>query len=110
MDRAAAIEREPANCVAVEDSGSGVGSASNAGMGMIVGYVGATHIPAENKESHAQMLLEGAKAKDGRGAEIVITDFTDLLPLVEAFDARRPGVHWFTKDLLATLKGPYYLK
>mmetsp|Transcript_102277 Transcript_102277/g.292766 ORF Transcript_102277/g.292766 Transcript_102277/m.292766 type:complete len:355 (+) Transcript_102277:1051-2115(+) len=107
---AAALEREPTNCIAVEDSGSGVGSASNAGMGLIVGYVGATHIPAENKESHAQMLLEGAKAKDGRGAEIVITKFGDLVPLAMAFEGRRPGVHWFTKDLLAKLEGPYYLK
>ena len=45
--------------MAVEDSASGVGSASNAGVGLIVGYVGATHIPTDNKESHAQMLLEG---------------------------------------------------
>lgn len=31
-------------CVAVEDSLSGVGSAYNAKIGLIVGYVGASHI------------------------------------------------------------------
>ena len=34
----------PPLCVAVEDSASGVGSAEAASMGMIVGYVGASHI------------------------------------------------------------------
>ncbi|CAN0419743.1 unnamed protein product, partial [Ectocarpus sp. 12 AP-2014] len=34
----------PPICVAVEDSASGVGSAFAAEMGLIVGYVGASHI------------------------------------------------------------------
>ncbi len=34
----------PPLCVAVEDSASGVGSAYAAEMGLIVGYVGASHI------------------------------------------------------------------
>ena len=36
----------PPLCVAVEDSASGVGSAYAAQMGLIVGYVGASHISA----------------------------------------------------------------
>ena len=36
----------PPLCVAVEDSASGVGSAFAAEMGLIVGYVGASHISA----------------------------------------------------------------
>lgn len=75
----------PARCVAVEDSASGVGSASNAGMGMIVGYVGASHIAPEQKESHAKMLMKGAKADNGRGADIVIEDMRDLPSLVALF-------------------------
>ena len=38
----------PENSVAVEDSTSGVGSAANAQMGLIVGYVGGSHIAPEN--------------------------------------------------------------
>ena len=83
---ASAEDRDPTVCIAVEDSGSGVGSASNANVGLIVGYVGATHIPPESKDSHAAMLLAGAKAKNGRGAEVVIADFSDLLPIVLHFD------------------------
>ena len=43
----------PGNCVAVEDSTSGVGSAANAKMGLIVGYVGGSHIAPESEEAHA---------------------------------------------------------
>lgn len=44
-------------CCAVEDSASGVGSASNAQMGLIIGYVGANHI--KDKQTHAEMLMKG---------------------------------------------------
>lgn len=46
----------PPLCVAVEDSASGVGSAYAAEMGLIVGYVGASHISevSEMKPSHAR--------------------------------------------------------
>ena len=45
MPQAAQFEGAlPPLCVAVEDSASGVGSASAAEMGLIVGYVGASHI------------------------------------------------------------------
>eukprot|EP00614_Pseudopedinella_elastica_P003071 CAMPEP_0172585006 /NCGR_PEP_ID=MMETSP1068-20121228/4502_1 /TAXON_ID=35684 /ORGANISM="Pseudopedinella elastica, Strain CCMP716" /LENGTH=607 /DNA_ID=CAMNT_0013379333 /DNA_START=199 /DNA_END=2022 /DNA_ORIENTATION=- len=83
---AAASERTPPSlCVAVEDSASGVGSAANAKMGLIVGYVGATHI--SDKTGHAAMLMRGEKSTDGRGADVVIERFDDLFPLVEAFNA-----------------------
>ena len=58
-ERASAI---PRNCIAVEDSTSGVGSAANAGLGMIVGYVGASHIAEENKDGHAETLMAGRVA------------------------------------------------
>ncbi|CAM9577716.1 unnamed protein product, partial [Heterosigma akashiwo] len=76
-----AAEKEgqvPSMCIAVEDSASGVGSASNAKMGLIVGYVGSSHIPAEKKASHAAELMAGTRAEDGRGADLVVHDFADL--------------------------------
>ncbi|CAM9563813.1 unnamed protein product [Heterosigma akashiwo] len=79
----------PSMCIAVEDSASGVGSASNAKMGLIVGYVGSSHIPAEKKASHAAELIAGTRAEDGRGADLVVHDFADLLPIVAAFQASR---------------------
>merc|ERR1712187_56159 len=54
---AGSVGRLPSDCVAVEDSASGVGSASNAGIGLIVGYVGAGHIAPELHEAHAHMLM-----------------------------------------------------
>ncbi|KAG5178721.1 Haloacid dehalogenase-like hydrolase [Tribonema minus] len=60
----------------------GVGSASNAGMGLIVGYVGASHIPLALKGTHAEALMAGKRAADGRGADVVIEHMADLLPLV----------------------------
>jgi len=33
-----------------------------AAAGVIIGYVGASHIPAAKKESHAQMLMSGASS------------------------------------------------
>ena len=85
--RAAAGEgKDPSACIAVEDSASGVGSAANASCGLIVGYVGATHIPAERKDSHAKMLMAGSKSESGRGAECVISNFQDLYPIVMYFN------------------------
>lgn len=48
---------EVAYCCAVEDSVSGVGSASNAKLGLIIGYVGANHI--DDKLAQAELLLQG---------------------------------------------------
>lgn len=54
-------------------------------LGLIVGYVGASHIPDYKKDTHAEMLMSGAKAKNGKGAEIVISDMKDLLKVIEFF-------------------------
>ena len=60
-------------------------AAANAKLGLIVGYVGASHIA--DKEGHAKMLLAGKRSDDGRGADVVIEDMADLPPLVAAFAA-----------------------
>jgi len=78
----------PKNCIAVEDSTSGVGSAANAGLGMIVGYVGGSHISAENEEGHAATLMAGGRSESGRGADIVIRDMKDLVPLTQFFTSQ----------------------
>ena len=62
----------PENSVAVEDSTSGVGSAANAQMGLIVGYVGGSHIAPENEDGHAGTLMAGERSDDKRGADITI--------------------------------------
>lgn len=86
--RAAEFVKLPASqCIAVEDSASGVGSASNARIGLIVGYVGASHIPAEKRSDHAKMLMAGGRAENGRGADVVIHDMRDLPAMVQHFAA-----------------------
>jgi len=100
------------DCIAVEDSASGVGSASNAGVGMIVGYVGASHIKEAVIDSHAKMLMDGTKADNGIGADIVIEDFSDLLTLVSLFQemdrARRPVP--IPDEVVKSLKGRHWLR
>eukprot|EP00931_Biecheleriopsis_adriatica_P064844 TRINITY_DN3952_c0_g1_i1.p1 TRINITY_DN3952_c0_g1~~TRINITY_DN3952_c0_g1_i1.p1 ORF type:complete len:954 (+),score=166.17 TRINITY_DN3952_c0_g1_i1:63-2924(+) len=89
LKAAQSVSMKPEDCVAVEDSASGVGSAANAGIGFIVGYVGGSHIPAELKEQHAQMLMAGERSKSGRGADIVISHMFDLPLVVQLFQQRR---------------------
>eukprot|EP00616_Rhizochromulina_sp_CCMP1243_P018101 CAMPEP_0118974312 /NCGR_PEP_ID=MMETSP1173-20130426/11181_1 /TAXON_ID=1034831 /ORGANISM="Rhizochromulina marina cf, Strain CCMP1243" /LENGTH=617 /DNA_ID=CAMNT_0006924029 /DNA_START=84 /DNA_END=1937 /DNA_ORIENTATION=+ len=110
-------DREPGACVAVEDSASGVGSAANAGIGLIVGYVGASHIPAEKKADHARMLQLGTRSENKRGADIVISQFEDLLPLVDHFNhlvespgGGGPGASkiQFPAEVLGKLSGVYW--
>ena len=63
--KAAAEEEVPVdNCIAVEDSVSGVGAAANAKIGLIVGYVGGSHIPYEAREEQAKGADEGRKSID----------------------------------------------
>lgn len=50
-------------CVAVEDSLSGVGSAANADIGMIVGYVGASHITDVSVFGDCSMTQESKREK-----------------------------------------------
>jgi len=102
---AAYVKLPPARCVAVEDSASGVGSAANAKLGLIVGYVGASHI--SDKEGHARMLMQGARSDDGRGAEVVIEDMRDLTPLVLAF--RAEGTLLAVREAAARLGGKSWL-
>jgi hypothetical protein len=66
----------------------GVGSAANAGIGFIVGYVGASHVPKGLKETHANALMAGKRADNGRGADIVVEDMSNLLALVVGAQSR----------------------
>lgn len=50
-----------------------------------MGYVGASHIPDYKKDTHAEMLMAGGRAENGKGAEIVISDMTDLLKIIDFF-------------------------
>lgn len=70
---AAGIGENPKDCLAVEDSISGIKSAKAAGM-LAVGYTGASHI--FDKESHRQSLLSA-------GADAVINDMSELPKLIE---------------------------
>lgn len=53
----------PPLSIAVEDSASGVGSADAADMGMIVGYVGASHI------TDVSPFLSSGPCRDSRSRE-----------------------------------------
>ncbi len=63
------------DCVAVEDSMSGVRSAAAAGIPQIVGYIGGTHINEDERSDRAAML-------QSTGAHHVIEQMSDLLPLL----------------------------
>jgi len=83
-----AIEGEgtqPGNCIAVEDSAVGAAAAVDAGVGLVVGYVGSSHIPEEIEDHHAYSLLSGARSKSGVGADIVISDMSSLVAIVTFF-------------------------
>jgi beta-phosphoglucomutase-like phosphatase (HAD superfamily) len=67
----------PENCIAVEDSTSGVGSASNAGLGLIVGYVGGSHISESMEDGHAGTLMSGVRAENGRGGAVQLLNAVD---------------------------------
>jgi len=86
---AGAVKQAPVDCVAVEDSVTGVGSAANAKVGLIVGYVGGQHISPEMEEAQAKQLMQGSKSVDGRGADIVITHMFDLPMIIESFAEER---------------------
>jgi len=105
---------EISNCIAVEDSASGVGSAANAGVGMIVGYVGASHIAEAVIDSHSEMLMKGDKTESGIGADLVVEDFSDLTTLVTYFkslkEPRPERPIPIPKEVVASLKGRYWLR
>lgn len=104
--------------MAVEDSGSGVGSAANAGMGLILGYVGGSHIPADKKASHAEMLMSGGKSEDGRGALLVVEEFRNLASLIRVYKQDqetenggqgKAGSYSFSDDVIQKLQGRVWL-
>ena len=92
-------------------------SAANARVGLIVGYVGGSHIAPELKSAHAATLLAGAKADDGRGADVVLADMRDVPALVAWFAARardnllppRGGAR-VPRDVLSSLRGRYWTR
>ena len=85
LKAAAAEGCDVASCIAVEDSVSGIGSAANAKIGLIVGYVGGSHVAKDLESAQARSLLEGKKSDDGRGADVVIRDMEDLPVIVNYF-------------------------
>jgi len=87
LKAAAALGVNPKDSVAIEDSDSGVGSAANAGFGLIVGFVGGGQIPTRMQNEAAKTLMSGRRSQDGRGADIVISHGDAFLPLVTAWRA-----------------------
>ena len=69
------LDAEVSDCVAVEDSTSGVRSANAAEIGQIIGYVGGTHITNDERPSRADALLEA-------GAQQIIEQMHDLIGLL----------------------------
>jgi beta-phosphoglucomutase-like phosphatase (HAD superfamily) len=115
LKAAAAEETDPSRCIAVEDSTSGVGSAANAGIGLIVGYVGASHISRERKHQHALSLLSGARSEEGRGADVVLSDLEDLTHVANYVNNRSLSdgdgfAHPFSvePELAAQMQGRYW--
>merc|ERR1711974_295412 len=53
--------------------------------GLIVGYVGGGQIPTRMRDEAARILMAGGRSQDGRGADVVISDASGLLPLVSAW-------------------------
>jgi HAD superfamily hydrolase (TIGR01509 family) len=66
---------EASNCVAVEDSISGVRSAIAAKIPQVIGYIGGTHI-TEAERANRALVLQSA------GAHHIIEQMPDLLPLL----------------------------
>lgn len=69
------LNAEIAQCVAVEDSISGVNSAIAAGIPVIIGYVGGTHI-TDSERSHRASILRSA------GAQHIIEQMSQLMQLL----------------------------
>jgi HAD superfamily hydrolase (TIGR01509 family) len=71
------LDAEVSDCVAIEDSLSGVRSAVAAGIGQIIGYVGGTHISEDERRSRADALQSA-------GAQQVIERMHDLIGILSA--------------------------
>lgn len=70
---AAGINEKPEDCIAVEDSASGVKAGKAAGM-YTIGCLGGSHI--FDKQTHRQKLLDA-------GADVVINDMSELKAIIE---------------------------
>ncbi|NJR39704.1 MAG: HAD family phosphatase [Leptolyngbyaceae cyanobacterium CSU_1_4] len=77
------LETEVSNCIAVEDSMSGVKSAVAAGISQVVGYVGGTHISENERSSRAAALRS-------MGAHPIIEQMPTLLELLFNSEAGSP--------------------
>jgi beta-phosphoglucomutase-like phosphatase (HAD superfamily) len=71
------LDTNVSDCVAVEDSLSGVKAAVAAGIGQIIGYVGGTHINEDERRSRADALQSA-------GAHQVIERMHDLIGILSA--------------------------
>jgi beta-phosphoglucomutase-like phosphatase (HAD superfamily) len=71
------LDADVSDCVAVEDSISGVRAAVAAGIGKIIGYVGGTHISEDERRSRADALQSA-------GAQQVIEQMHDLIGILSA--------------------------
>jgi beta-phosphoglucomutase-like phosphatase (HAD superfamily) len=71
------LDAEVSDCVAIEDSLSGVRAAVAAGIGEIIGYVGGTHITEDERRSRADALLSA-------GAQQVIERMHNIIGLLSA--------------------------
>jgi beta-phosphoglucomutase-like phosphatase (HAD superfamily) len=69
------LEVEVSDCVAVEDSISGIKAAVAAGIGQIIGYVGGTHISEDERSSRADALQSA-------GAQQAIDRMNDLIAIL----------------------------
>ena len=72
----------PEEAAAVEDSVTGMRAAKNAGIGLLVGYIGLTD--AENVERIRQALLR-------EGAHVIIDDMKKLPSVIQARNQRNPS-------------------
>ncbi|MBD1842062.1 HAD family phosphatase [Cyanobacteria bacterium FACHB-63] len=69
------LNAEVSNCIAIEDSISGVKSAVAAEIPMIVGYVGGTHITEDERSDRISVLRSA-------GVHFVIEQMSELIPLL----------------------------
>jgi len=83
-------EAQPLDCIALESSVEGVISALGSGVALVLGYVGASHVPIECRETHAQKLMqlegETPDCDNIPGAAMVIDDLRDM-PAITAYFA-----------------------
>lgn len=69
------LEADVSDCIAVEDSTSGIKAAVAAGIGQVIGYVGGTHISNDERKSRASALVSA-------GAQQIIDRMYDLSELL----------------------------